>query len=142
MDESPGHSYEPAQIAPVICSMPRLTQTQENNYIWTLDSLISASAQAYTRFMIKTSKWSPRMQVFKLRKSFGLHCVGHPAFLYYIGAQKVIIKTCHQPVTILNSQRFRDGVVTKACIATWLMTLQGRDVEDMPNIINPHLETG
>ncbi len=46
-----------------------------------------------------------------------------------IGAQKVIIETCHQPVTFLNSQRIRDGVVTNARIATWLMTLQGRDVE-------------
>ncbi len=34
------------------------TQTQENNYIWTLDSLISASAQAYTSSMTKTSEWS------------------------------------------------------------------------------------
>ncbi len=50
-------------------------------------------------------------------------------FSNYIGAQKVIIETCHQPVTFLNSQRIRDGVVTNACIATWLMTLQGRDVE-------------
>ncbi len=50
-------------------------------------------------------------------------------FSNYIGAQKVIIETCHQPVTFLNSQRLRDGVVTNARIATWLMTLQGRDVE-------------
>ncbi len=50
-------------------------------------------------------------------------------FSNYIGAQKVIIETCHQPVTFLNSQRIRDGVVTNACIATWLMTLQGWDVE-------------
>ncbi len=50
-------------------------------------------------------------------------------FSNYIGAQKVIIETCHQPVTFLNSQRIRDGVVTNARIATWLMTLQGRDVE-------------
>ncbi len=50
-------------------------------------------------------------------------------FSNYIGAQKVIIETCHQPVTFLNSQRIRDGVVTNAHIATWLMTLQGRDVE-------------
>ncbi len=34
-----------------------------------------------------------------------------------------------RPVTFLNGQRIRDGVVTKARIATWLMTLQGRDVE-------------
>ncbi len=50
-------------------------------------------------------------------------------FSNYIGAQKVIIETCHQPVTFPNSQRIRDGVVTNARIATWLMTLQGRDVE-------------
>jgi len=50
-------------------------------------------------------------------------------FSNYIGAQKVIIKTCHQPVTFLNSQRIRDVVVTNAHIATWLMTLQRRDVE-------------
>ncbi|KAL1277259.1 hypothetical protein QQF64_023932 [Cirrhinus molitorella] len=50
-------------------------------------------------------------------------------FSNYIGAKKVIIETCHQPVTFLNSQQFRDGVVTNACIATWLMTLQGWDVE-------------
>ncbi len=50
-------------------------------------------------------------------------------FSNYIGAQKVIIETCHQPVTFLNSQRIRDGVVTNARIATWLMTLQGWDVE-------------
>ncbi len=50
-------------------------------------------------------------------------------FSNYIGAWKVIIETCHQPVTFLNSQRIRDGVVTNARIATWLMTLQGRDVE-------------
>ncbi len=50
-------------------------------------------------------------------------------FSNYIGAQKVIIETCHQPVTFLNSQRIRDGMVTNARIATWLRTLQGRDVE-------------
>ncbi len=50
-------------------------------------------------------------------------------FSNYIGAQKVIIETCHQPVTFLNSQRIRDGVVTNACIATWLMTLQGCNME-------------
>ncbi len=50
-------------------------------------------------------------------------------FSNYIGAQKVIIETCHQPVTFLKSQRIKDGVVTNARITTWLMTLQGRDVE-------------
>ncbi len=50
-------------------------------------------------------------------------------FSNYISAKKVVIETCHQPVTFLNSQRIRDGVVTNAHIATWLMTLQGWDVE-------------
>ncbi len=50
-------------------------------------------------------------------------------FSNYIGAQKVIIETCQQPVTFLNCQRIRDGVVTIARIATWLITFQGRDVE-------------
>ncbi len=50
-------------------------------------------------------------------------------FSNYVSAQKVIIETCHQPVTFLNSQRIRDGVVTNARIATWLMTLQGLDIE-------------
>ncbi|RXN22489.1 ribonuclease H-like protein [Labeo rohita] len=50
-------------------------------------------------------------------------------FSNYIGAQKVIIETCHQPVTFFNSQRICDGVVTNARIATWLMALQGRNVE-------------
>ncbi|KAI5606934.1 hypothetical protein C0J50_7488 [Silurus asotus] len=50
-------------------------------------------------------------------------------FSNYIGAQKVIIETCHQPVTFLNSQRIRDGAVTNARLATWLMALQGRNVE-------------
>ncbi|XDV51914.1 hypothetical protein PO909_020706 [Leuciscus waleckii] len=50
-------------------------------------------------------------------------------FSNYIGAQKVIIETYHQPVMFLNSQRIRDGVVTNSRIATWLMALQGRNVE-------------
>ncbi|KAG1941678.1 retrotransposable element [Pimephales promelas] len=50
-------------------------------------------------------------------------------FSNYIGAQKVIVETCHQPVMFLNSQRIRDGVVTNSRIATWLMALQGRNVE-------------
>ncbi len=50
-------------------------------------------------------------------------------FSNYIGAQKVIIETCQQPVTFLNSQQIRDGVVTNARKATWLMTLQGWNVE-------------
>ncbi len=48
-------------------------------------------------------------------------------FSNYIGALKVIIETRHLPVTFLNSQRIRDGMVTNARIATWLMTLQGWD---------------
>ncbi len=40
-------------------------------------------------------------------------------FSNYIGAQKVIIETCHQPVTFLNSQRIRDGVVTN-CTHSYL----------------------
>ena len=50
-------------------------------------------------------------------------------FSNYIGAQKVIIDTCHQPVTFLHSQRIRDGTVTNSRIATWLMALEGRDIE-------------
>ncbi len=69
------------------------------------------------------------MQVFTLRKALLCTVWGIQRFSNYIGAQKVIIETCHQPVTFLNSQRIRDGVVTNARIATWLMTLQGRDVE-------------
>ncbi len=88
---------------------------------------------------------SPRMQVFKLRKSFALLCTvwAIQCFSNYIGTQKVIIETCHQTVTFLNSQRIRDGVVTKARIATWLMTLQGWTLRQvMPKTTNPHLETG
>ncbi len=70
------------------------------------------------------------MQVFKLRKCVCLLLLWViQRFSNYIGAQKVITKTCHQPVTFLNSQRIRDGVVNNARIATWLMTLQGWDVE-------------
>ncbi len=113
------------------------TQTQENNSIWTLDSPISASAQAYTSSMTKTNEWSlmpanaasPRMQYSNCEKALLCTVWAIQRFSNYIGAQKVIIETCHQPVTFLNSQRIRDGVVTNARIATWLMTLQGRDVE-------------
>ncbi|KAL1263466.1 hypothetical protein QQF64_006205 [Cirrhinus molitorella] len=49
-------------------------------------------------------------------------------FSNYIGAQKVI-ETCHQPVTFLNNQRIHNDVVTNARIATWLMTLQGCNME-------------
>ncbi len=114
------------------------TQTQEKNSIWTLDSPIIASAQAYTSSMTKTNEWSlmPAKRCFTQNASTQTakrHCFAlcglSSVSLYYIGAQKFIIETCHQPVAFLNSQRIRDGVVTNARIATWLMTLQGRDVE-------------
>ncbi len=112
------------------------TQTQENNYIWMLDSLISASAQAYTSSMTKTSEWSlmQAKRCFPYKYSNcekALLCTVWVIQLFsnYIGAQKVIIETCHQPVNFLNSQRIRDGVVTNARIATWLMTLQRQNVE-------------
>ncbi len=101
-----------------------------------LDSLISASAQAYISSMTKTREWllMPAKGCFlqnaniqtakKLCTVWAIQC-----FSNYIGAQKVIIETCHQPVTFLNSQRIRNGGVTNPRIATWLMTLQGRDVE-------------
>lgn len=50
-------------------------------------------------------------------------------FRSYIGGQKVIIETCHQPVTFLNSQRPREGRVSNSHIAAWMMALQGYDVE-------------
>ncbi|KAM3612667.1 uncharacterized protein V6R79_012474 [Siganus canaliculatus] len=50
-------------------------------------------------------------------------------FRSYIGGQKVIIETCHQPVTFLNSQRLREGRVSNSRIATWMMALQGYEVE-------------
>nr|XP_054591595.1 uncharacterized protein LOC129155879 [Nothobranchius furzeri] len=50
-------------------------------------------------------------------------------FANYIGGQKIIIETQHQPVTFLNSQRIRDGVVTNARIASWLLALQSFDIE-------------
>lgn len=50
-------------------------------------------------------------------------------FSNYIGGQKTIIDTNHQPVTFLHSQRIGDGMVTNSRIATWLMALQGRDIE-------------
>ncbi len=47
------------QLKPRLCSAPCLAyQTQENNSIWTLDSPIIASAQAYTSSMTKTNEWS------------------------------------------------------------------------------------
>ena len=50
-------------------------------------------------------------------------------FSNYLGGQKVIVETHHQPVTFLNSQRIREGVVTNACVASWLMALQSFDME-------------
>ncbi len=89
LDGSPGHSYEP--VLNSACALPRAlpSQIQENNYIWTLDSLISASAQAYTSSFTNTSEWSlmpakccfPQNTSIQTAKSFALHCVGHPVFL-------------------------------------------------------------
>uniref|UniRef100_A0A8C6LWT6 ribonuclease H n=1 Tax=Nothobranchius furzeri TaxID=105023 RepID=A0A8C6LWT6_NOTFU len=50
-------------------------------------------------------------------------------FANYIGGQKIIIETQLQPVTFLNSQRIRDGVVTNVRIASWLLALQSFDIE-------------
>lgn len=50
-------------------------------------------------------------------------------FCSYISGRKVIIETCHQPVTFLNSQRLREGRVSNSRIASWMMALQGYDVE-------------
>lgn len=47
----------------------------------------------------------------------------------YLGGQKVIIETHHQPVTFLNSQRIREGVVTNARVVSQLMALQSYDTE-------------
>ncbi len=113
--------------------------------------LSCASAQAYTSSMTKTSEWSlmpakrcpPECKYSYCEKALLCTVWAIQCFSNYIGAQKVIIETCHQPVTFLNSQRIRDGVVTNARIATWLMTLQGRDVEARyAQNYNPHLETG
>ncbi len=41
----------------------------------------------------------------------------------------MIVKTTHQLVTFLNGQCIRDGVVTNARVATWLMALQSFDME-------------
>ena len=50
-------------------------------------------------------------------------------FSNYVGGQKIIIETCHQPVTFLNSQRIREGVVTNQRIAAWLVAFQSHDIE-------------
>ncbi len=81
---------------------------------------MSASAQAYTSSMTKASEWSlmPAKRCFAQNASIqaAKMCVllllwVIQRFSNYIGAQKVITKTCHQPVTF------------------WLMTLQGWAVE-------------
>ena len=48
-------------------------------------------------------------------------------FSNYLGGQRVVVETHHQPVTFLNSQRIRDGV-TNARVASWLMALQSFDI--------------
>uniref|UniRef100_A0AAV2MP73 ribonuclease H n=1 Tax=Knipowitschia caucasica TaxID=637954 RepID=A0AAV2MP73_KNICA len=50
-------------------------------------------------------------------------------FSNYIGNQTVVVNTNHQPVTFLASQRLRDGIVTNARVATWLMALQSFDLQ-------------
>lgn len=41
----------------------------------------------------------------------------------------MVIETCHQPVTFLNSRRLREGRVSNSRLAAWMMVLQGYDVE-------------
>ncbi len=87
--------------------------------------------------MTKTSEWSlipakrcfPQNTSIQTAKKLCLALCGPSSVSLITSVHKVIIETCHQPVTFLNSQRVRDGVVTNAHIATWLMTLQGRNVE-------------
>ncbi|XP_071321246.1 protein NYNRIN-like [Trachinotus anak] len=43
--------------------------------------------------------------------------------------QKVIMETCHQPVTVLNSQSLREGRMPNSRIASQKMALQGYDIE-------------
>ncbi|KAL7383521.1 hypothetical protein ABVT39_012327 [Epinephelus coioides] len=50
-------------------------------------------------------------------------------FCSYIGGQKVIIETCHQPVTFLNSQCLQEAGISNSRIGSWMMVLQGYDVE-------------
>ncbi len=71
------------QLKQCLCSAPCLVYP-ENNYIWTRDSPIIASVQAYTSSMTKTSGWSfmpakletASFELTKLRKGFAVHCVG------------------------------------------------------------------
>ncbi len=147
-----GHSNGPAKNS--ACALLRAlpTQTQENNFY--LDAGFSnqcLSAGLYQlhdkdkRVVAYASKTllPPECKYSNCEKALLCTVWAIQRFSNYIGAQKVIIETCHQPVTFLNSQRIRDGVVTNARIATWLMTLQGRTSrQDMPKTTNPHLETG
>ena len=50
-------------------------------------------------------------------------------FRSYVGGQRVVIETCHQPVSFLNSQRLREGRVSNSRIAAWMVALQGYDIE-------------
>ncbi|MBN3305975.1 NYNRI protein, partial [Amia calva] len=50
-------------------------------------------------------------------------------FRSYIGGQKIIIETCHQPVLFLNSQRLREGRVSSSRVVSWLLALQGYEIE-------------
>ncbi len=102
------------------------TQTQENNYIWTLDSLISTSAQAYTSSTTKTSEWSlmppkhcfPQIASIQTAKKLCFALCGPSSVSLITSVHR---KSSPRLVTILNSQSIRDSVVTNARIATWLM---------------------
>ncbi len=136
MDGSSGHTYEPTQTAPVLCSVPCLPRPRKIiiNGRWILESVpqrrpIPApwQRQASGR-LCQQNAASPEHKYSNCEKALLCTVWAIQRFFNYIGAQKVIIETCHQPVTFLNSQWIRDGVVTSACIATWLMTFQGRNV--------------
>ncbi|KAL1247998.1 hypothetical protein QQF64_023374 [Cirrhinus molitorella] len=110
------------------------TLTLRRSSISKLDFPTTASALVCINDTIKTKEWSLMPAKHCSHPNSSIQTVRKPcSALYgqsnYIGAQKVIIETCHQPVTFLNSQRIRDGVVTNARIATWLIALQGRDIE-------------
>ncbi len=116
----------------LLCALP--IPTQENNYIWMLDSLISASVQSYTNSMTKTSEWSlmPAKRCFPQNSSIQTAkklCFALSGSFNVSLITLVHIKSSSRLVTFLNSQRIMDGVVTNARIAIWLMTLQGWDVE-------------
>ncbi len=105
-----------------------------------LDSLISASVQAYTSSMTKPSEWSlmpakrslPQNASIITAKKLCFALCGLSSISLITSVHRKSsssIKTCHQPVTFLNNQRIRDGVVTNTRTTTWLMTLQRRDIE-------------